>query len=389
MSSFEGDTLGRTTATVPEHPTLCDTGAPDLSVRIQGLNYYYGRGELRKQVLFDNNLCLARGEIVIMTGPSGSGKTTLLTLIGALRKTQEGSLQVMDRELSGLSPPQLVDVRRGIGFIFQAHNLFESLTALQNVRMALELKERSASVMNARAQEMLTLLGLGHRVHYKPEHLSGGQRQRVAIARALVNRPSLILADEPTAALDKESGRDVVELLRKFAKEQRTTIMIVTHDNRILDVADRIVNMVDGRVISDVRVAESAAISDFLHKVPLFAGLTPLTLSEVADRMVVERFAEGATVIHQGEEGHKFYIIRAGAAEVTVENPQGERVVAELGPGDFFGEAALLSGNPRNATVRAIQPLQLYALGQEEFQRVTSSSGTFQDEVRKALFARQ
>lgn len=222
----------------------------DLVVTVQGLNFHFGRGDLRKQVLFDINLRLPRGQIVIMTGPSGSGKTTLLTLIGALRSIHQGSLQVLGNELAGLGQRQLVEIRRNIGFIFQAHNLFESLTAAQNVEMAVELTGRFTN-KRQQATDILEKVGLGDRVDYKPKFLSGGQKQRVAIARALVNQPQLILADEPTAALDKKSGRDVVTLMQILAKEEGRTILMVTHDNRILDVADRIINLVDGRLETD------------------------------------------------------------------------------------------------------------------------------------------
>lgn len=216
-------------------------------VEISALNYFFGQGELCKQVLFDINLSLSSGQIVIMTGPSGSGKTTLLTLIGALRSAQKGSLKVMGKELVDLSNRQLVEIRRNIGFIFQSHNLFQSLTASQNVEMAIEL---TGQFRNKRQQAIAILdkVGLGDRADYKPNALSGGQKQRVAIARALVNRPRLILADEPTAALDKKSGRDVVTLLQNLSKQDKCTILMVTHDNRILDVADRIINLVDGRL---------------------------------------------------------------------------------------------------------------------------------------------
>jgi putative ABC transport system ATP-binding protein len=298
-ASFPTDTVQFATRS---HPSLRAAGGADqIGVRVRGLNHYFGKGELRKQVLVDNQLELTKGEIVIMTGPSGSGKTTILTLIGALRRVQEGSVEVLGREMCGLSSAELVDVRRDIGFIFQAHNLFASLTAMQNVRMALELKDQSRSEMNDRAEELLTALGLGHRLHYKPGSLSGGQRQRVAIARALANHPKLILADEPTAALDKQSGRDVVDLLRGVAQNERTTILMVTHDNRILDVADRIVNMVDGRVISDVIVSEAAVICEFLRKASLFANMTPGTLSEVADKMLLERYPARTVIIRQGD----------------------------------------------------------------------------------------
>jgi putative ABC transport system ATP-binding protein len=226
----------------------------DVAVSVRHLDYYYGHGDLRKQVLFDINLELLRGQIVIMTGPSGSGKTTLLTLIGALRFLQEGSLNVMGQELVGLSKSALVGVRRNIGFIFQGHNLFDSLTASQNVEMAVEVLDDWGR-KRQRSIEMLTKLGLGERVDYKPKALSGGQKQRVAIARALVNQPALILADEPTAALDKQSGRDVVTLMQRLAKDEGCTILMVTHDNRILDVADRIVNLVDGHLESDQNFA--------------------------------------------------------------------------------------------------------------------------------------
>ena len=177
------------------------------AVEVHGLEHYFSRGEGIKPVLSDINLALMPGEIAIITGPSGSGKTTLLTLIGALRSVQKGSVQVSGRELKGLEQNGLVHVRREIGFIFQAHNLFDALTARQNVRIALEIDDYSATEMDAMVTEILIHVGLGHRLDYKPEKLSGGERQRVAVARALVNRPKLVLADEPTAALDEEAGR--------------------------------------------------------------------------------------------------------------------------------------------------------------------------------------
>ena len=236
----------------------------DYAVQIRNLNYFFGRGDLRKQVLFDINLDLPQGQIVIMTGPSGSGKTTLLTLIGALRSTQVGSLRVLGQELVGLNKRKLVAVRRNIGFIFQSHNLFASLTASQNVEMAVELTKQWKN-KRSHAINILQQLGLEDRIDYKPAALSGGQKQRVAIARALVNQPPLILADEPTAALDKKSGRDVVTLMQALAKEQNRTILIVTHDNRILDVADRIINLVDGYLESDETLDTFVATHDPKH----------------------------------------------------------------------------------------------------------------------------
>jgi putative ABC transport system ATP-binding protein len=220
-------------------------------VKVRNVNHYYGKGLLRKQILFDISLDIHPGEIVIMSGPSGSGKTTLLSLIGGLRSVHEGSLQILSNELNGASPRLLENVRKQIGFIFQAHNLLTSLTTSQNVQMSLVLNDAIAMEdAQQRSQAALSSVGLGQHIHAYPHQLSGGQKQRVAIARALVNRPPLILADEPTAALDKVSGRDVVELMQKLAKQQGCTILLVTHDNRILDIADRIISLEDGRLAS-------------------------------------------------------------------------------------------------------------------------------------------
>jgi putative ABC transport system ATP-binding protein len=359
------------------------------AVQVRGLQHYFGEGELRKQVLFDNNLDVARGEIVIMTGPSGSGKTTLLTLIGTLRTAQEGSLKLFGQELLDAAPDRLIDLRRQLGFIFQAHNLFESLTALQNVKMGLELFSLDGAANAARGSEMLVRLGLGQRIHYKPGKLSGGQKQRVAIARGLAHKPKLILADEPTAALDEASGREVVTLFQELVKNEHCTIIMVTHDNRILDVADRIVNLVDGHIRSNVLVKESALICEFLQACPVFARLTPKTLSETADRMTLERFAAGATIMRQGDPGGKFYVIRSGQVDILVDSGAGPKPVATLGKGEFFGEAALLTGAPRNATVVAKEDLEVYSLGKDDFQAVIRASATFEEELRTALFARQ
>lgn len=223
----------------------------DLVIDIQKVNHYYGSGRLRKQILFEVTTAIEPGEVVIMTGPSGSGKTTLLTLIGALRSTQEGSMKVLGQELLNAPEHELVELRRNIGYIFQAHNLLNSLTARQNVQMSIELH---SDIPQARSREMaesmLSAVGLSEWVDQYPHELSGGQKQRVAIARALVCSPKIVLADEPTAALDKKSGRDVVEIMQNLAKKQGAAILLVTHDNRILDIADRIINMEDGRLTS-------------------------------------------------------------------------------------------------------------------------------------------
>ena len=216
-------------------------------ISVKNINHYFGNKNLRKQVLFDINLNIKAGEIVILTGPSGSGKTTLLTLMGGLRSAQEGSLKILEQDICGASKKQLTKIRQNIGYIFQAHKLMSFLTAKQNVKMSLELHDEFLEQnIDAKAIEILEQVGLANRVDYYPENLSGGQKQRVAIARALASSPKIVLADEPTAALDKKSGRDVVEIMYKLAKEQGCTILLVTHDNRILDIGDRIIYMEDG-----------------------------------------------------------------------------------------------------------------------------------------------
>ncbi|MDX2271337.1 MAG: DevA family ABC transporter ATP-binding protein [Cyanobacteriota bacterium] len=228
-------------------------------ISVNQLSHYFGEGSLRKQVLFDINLEVRGGEIIIMTGPSGSGKTTLLTLIGGLRSVQEGSLLLMGQEMAGAKPAQQIAARRHIGYIFQGHNLLKFLTARQNVQMSVELHSTNGKQSHRQAEEVLRAVGLGERINYYPDKLSGGQKQRVAIARALVSRPKIVLADEPTAALDSKSGREVVNLMQQLAREQECAILMVTHDHRILDIADRIVHMEDGHLSSDTQLAQTGS----------------------------------------------------------------------------------------------------------------------------------
>jgi len=234
------------------------TREPIISLR--NVDHSFGSGALAKQVLFDLTADFFPGEIVILTGPSGSGKTTALTLAGGLRAVQRGSVRVCGLELRGASAAQLVEVRRKIGFVFQAHNLLGSLSAAENVQMSLALHggcSRAEAVQ--RSCDLLGSVGLKEHVHKLPAQLSLGQKQRVAIARALVGRPQIILADEPTAALDKQSGREVVELLHDLARKQGCAILMVTHDNRILDIADRMLTLEDGRLCSFTKGLASSA----------------------------------------------------------------------------------------------------------------------------------
>jgi putative ABC transport system ATP-binding protein len=353
-------------------------------VRIEGLNHFYGEGAARNQVLFDNHLEVAPGHLVVMTGPSGAGKTTLLTLIGGLRSVQAGRVEVLGHDMSRLRPRNLVELRREIGFIFQMHNLFDALTAYENVKMAMQLGHERSDTMRQRGVEILSRLGLGHRIDYKPRSLSGGERQRVAIARALVNCPRLVLADEPTAALDRDSTRTVVELLKSMTIEHDSAVIMVTHDYRIIESAHRLVHMVDGRIVSDVILHDALRICEFLRAVDLFRALTPTQLTDVAEKMKKRKYEAGETIIREGESGEEFFLISDGEADVI----RADHEVARLGRGDFFGEVALISGEPRNATVLATQPLDTFVLGKPDFQSAIESSAPFRDQLYRVYFSR-
>ena len=219
------------------------------TVSISNLCHFYGKDENKKQVLNNVNFFIERGELVLLKGPSGCGKTTLLTLIGALRTCQSGDLTVLDNQLNGASRKTRQKLRRSIGMIFQGHNLLRCLTAEQNVQMGADLI-KGLTYMQRREIARKWLSAVGLQDHHKklPSELSGGQKQRVAIARALSANPKLLLADEPTSALDSVTGREIVLLLRKLAKEQNCSVLMVTHDPRISDMADRILNMEDGKI---------------------------------------------------------------------------------------------------------------------------------------------
>jgi putative ABC transport system ATP-binding protein len=236
-----------------------DGTAPDAPIVVRGLDHWFGEGEARKQALFGVDLTLEPGQLTILLGASGSGKTTLLTLIGCLRRVEAGSVTLLGTELAGADESTLVRCRRRLGFIFQAHNLHESLTALQNVRMGLEVHGPQAMGQWREASaHLLGLLGLEDRLEYLPGNLSGGQKQRVAVARALVGNPEIVFADEPTAALDRDSATTVVTLLKRLGRERGTTTLMVTHDAKIMDLADRTVTMDEGRIVRDTSAGRSA-----------------------------------------------------------------------------------------------------------------------------------
>jgi len=413
-------------------------------VQVQSVNHYFGEGEARKQALHENCLEVRAGEIVIMTGPSGSGKTTLLTLVGTLRTVMEGSLKVLDQQLnpdamSGrsigdllrptlgrswnlaaapLGLPQITTenrfdrmitrLRLDLGFIFQAHNLFESLTAFENVMMAAELAGMDRIAANERIRYLLTRLKLEDHMHKKPGAMSGGQKQRVAIARGLVHSPRLILADEPTAALDAESGREVVTLFQELSSTPRhlrpgeetngdpdtdpPAIIMVTHDNRILDVADRIVNMVDGHIKTDsaVREAENKVLglqnaAAQLEDSTLFTDLTPATLLQISEMMGIETAEPGDVIIKQGDEGDLFYLIDQGQVDIVKTIDGKDEVVAQLGAGQHFGEVALIEDKPRNATVVATESCRFFTIAKTVFEGVLKSSPSLDQELRQTM----
>jgi putative ABC transport system ATP-binding protein len=268
--------------------------SPILSLR--NVRHAFGSGPTRKQVLHGVDLDLVPGEIVILTGPSGSGKTTILTLAGALRTVQQGAVSTFGFPLAGACPATQLEVRRRIGFIFQQPNLLDSLTAAQNVQLALAWNGPvPASEARRLALHQLDAVGLADCADRHPSRLSGGQRQRVAIARALVVQPRLILADEPTSALDRATGREAVDILRTLARRDRCAILLVTHDHRILDIADRHLALEDGRLVSLARAAsqQTHSMLEGLAR----ASRAPDLSREIAqlDESALHRFLEEST----------------------------------------------------------------------------------------------
>ena len=455
-------------------------------LRVSGINQVFGSGESSTHVLRDIHLTVNPGEVVIMGGPSGCGKTTLLTLIGGLRKIQtrteiwddaakqvreipQGDIEVWDnrlgeyRRMKGMSEPELVEVRRLIGFIFQRHNLFDSLDAMQNVRMAQRLGP-DRDDPDADAKRLLDYLVLGPldicseaqapKYHYKPAGLSGGQRQRVAIARALVNLPKLVLADEPTAALDANSALAAITLLRRMAtevpptelrqllrdpdttaegfglaewqlplletiaRETGTTSLIVTHDNKIMSRADRIVQMDKGKIVSNVVVAERKFVLQAVRNNVAFAALMPEDQQMIADHLLIgvhpalpiptEQIANGliyrstsaadsrsvvgevhtpdTVIIREGDSVRTddfAYLIRSGVVDIwyTPDGADAPRNV-HLGAGEIFGHVALLTNRNRNATVIARTPLELYRIPRSMFEQHQALSKPFLESIR-------
>jgi putative ABC transport system ATP-binding protein len=359
---------------------------------IEHLDHWYGEGSLRRQVLFDVSAEIRAGEIVILSGPSGSGKTTLLTLIGALRSTQAGSLRVLDRELRGAGERVLTEVRRGIGYVFQAHNLLDALTAQQNVEMGLQLHgEWSPDERSKRARELLADVGLGPHAERHPRELSGGERQRVAIARALAAAPRILLADEPTASLDRETGREIVSLIQRLARVHEVTVVLVTHDARILDAADRILSLEDGRLSSfmqsvtrsterlwsllarDIRQGELlrrvreiepgrflALLEQVTEETRALVEMADLVQSEAFDSMlaqVLEAFAAKAGQIVPAERTRVFLVDDARGELFTLELAEGAAPRESRAPiGRGVSGRAAEQGRPLTAAEAGAEP---------------------------------
>ena len=225
---------------------------PEVILSLEGVTKVFGSGERAVTALEDVSLEARAGEVVLVMGPSGSGKTTLLTIAGALLKPTLGTVHLCGTNVTELDETRLASIRRDkVGFVYQSFNLLEALTALENVRLVASHGTRNGTMPQERAKELLSMLGLGHRLNSLPKHLSDGEKQRVAIARALAKAPALMLADEPTANLDAERGHEVVELLRQKALEMNKAVVIASHDHRIREVADRVVWLEDGRLRPD------------------------------------------------------------------------------------------------------------------------------------------
>jgi putative ABC transport system ATP-binding protein len=213
-----------------------------------------GAGAGRVEALKGINLSLAGGELTLLMGPSGSGKSTLLSVLGCMLSPTSGSVNIRGRAITGLDAEELAQVRReNIGFVFQSYHLFPTLTAAENVRLSLDVRGDRSREARAKANQALATVGLAHKADSFPRALSGGEQQRVAVARAIVGDPSVILADEPTAALDSENGQAVMTVLAELAKDPSRAMFIVTHDPRIMPFADRILRIEDGRIVDDQR----------------------------------------------------------------------------------------------------------------------------------------
>ena len=266
------------------------------TLQVSNLVKRFGSGAAEVTAVDDVSLAVEAGEIILIMGPSGSGKSTLLLMLGALLKPSEGSVQLNGEIISQLAESRLPDIRlRHFGFVFQDFNLLSSLTVLENVAFVADLAGLSHAEARQKAATLLSDLGLGERLHYDPAKLSGGEKQRVAIARALINEPVLILADEPTANLDSRSGREVMRLFRRLVKEQNRSAIIVSHDQRIKEIADRVLWLEDGQ----------------------FKEMISMRIDPVCGMSVEKENAIAATW-----EGHEYFFCAQGCRDEFLQRPE-------------------------------------------------------------------
>ena len=245
-------------------------------IRAKGLSKIYREGATELRALRDVHLDVRAGELTLLMGPSGSGKTTLLSILGCILRASEGTLELLGEDVGSLPEKELPRIRReAIGFVFQGFNLFPTLTAAENVALALDVRGMRGAIARERGEELLAEVGLAEKARSFPADLSGGQKQRVAIARALAGNPPILLADEPTAALDSTSGRTVIELLQRLAREHGRAVVLVTHDPRVLSFGDRIIHLEDGRIVGEeTGVARTSEAAPFLEAPPIMPAIS-------------------------------------------------------------------------------------------------------------------
>jgi len=235
-------------------------------IKAGNLTKVYREGATELRALQGVDLQVRAGQLTMLMGPSGSGKTTLLSILGCILRATEGKLELLGEDVTSLAERELPRIRReAIGFVFQGFNLFPTLTAAENVALALDVRRIQGAKAKSVGEELLAAVGLAEKTRSFPADLSGGQKQRVAIARALAGNPPILLADEPTAALDSVSGRTVIELLQRLAREDGRAVVMVTHDPRVLPYADRIIRMEDGRIVREDAAVKAAAGSGFFQ----------------------------------------------------------------------------------------------------------------------------
>jgi putative ABC transport system ATP-binding protein len=244
----------------------------NMVIQAKGLGKIYRERATELRALEGVDLEVRAGELTMLMGPSGSGKTTLLSILGCILRASEGKLEVLGKDVSAMPDKELPRIRReGIGFVFQGFNLFPTLTAAENVGLALDLRGVRGREAKKRGEELLAEVGLTEKTRSFPSDLSGGQKQRVAIARALAGDPPILLADEPTAALDSTSGRTVIELLQRLARVRGRAVVMVTHDPRVLSFADRIIHLEDGRIVGEQQNAVGTIETAALFEIPSMA----------------------------------------------------------------------------------------------------------------------